>query len=80
MSYTPFQVVYRGFTYYDLYSLVQSKQAVAMGHGHGVSGALNWMDNCRKATGVRMEGESRKILIHNLSVQVDADLSDNRYY
>jgi hypothetical protein len=79
MSYTPFQIVYRGFTYHDLYNLVQSGQAAAMGHGSGVTGALNWMDNCRRATGVQITGEARKILINNLSVKVDADLTSDAH-
>lgn len=38
-------IEYRGYTTYEIDSLVNSGQAYYMGHGSGREGAYNWIDN-----------------------------------
>lgn len=55
---------YRGFTYDDICNLIHTGQAEACGYGPGVSGALNWIDNCSHATGIKLEGNKREDFIN----------------
>lgn len=58
---------YRGFPDTDIYNLVSTKQAEALGHGSGVAGALNWIDRCPRAVGIKLEGNAREIFINEIS-------------
>ena len=40
-----FKIEYRGYTVYDIDSLVNSGQAHALGYGQGREGAYGWIDN-----------------------------------
>jgi hypothetical protein len=63
--------IYRGFNFNDIYNLIKTKQAEALGHGPGVEGALNWIDNCRRATGLKLEGNKRQDLIQRLISRIE---------
>lgn len=79
MSFPRHKIVYRGFTYYDVYSLVQSGQAAALGHGPGVIGAFNWIDNCPRATGEKFVGNKRQDLINRVTPVIEAELASDAY-
>lgn len=40
-----YQIEYRGYSTYDIDSLVNSGQAHALGYGQGREGAYGWIDN-----------------------------------
>ena len=49
-------IEYRGYTTYEIDSLVNSGQAYYMGHGPGRQGAYNWIDNYFDKVGNTING------------------------
>ena len=57
---------YRGFSNEDIINLAATSQAAACGHGEGILGALNWIDACGRASGVKPSENVRQCLVDSL--------------
>jgi len=61
------EMPYRGFSNQDIINLVSTGQAAACGRGEGILGALNWIDACGRASGVKPSENVRQDLVDSLN-------------
>jgi hypothetical protein len=65
---------YRGFSDYEIITLVVTGQASACGRGEGILGALNWIDACRRTVCEKPNDIVRQSLIVTLTLALEKSL------